>query len=861
MSLNEGPSFSSELTLANKPQRREDDWFYRLSQAIWKNDIESVKQLAPPGTKVRGGFGNVWHLAMALGRSEIVRYFAASEAYLYRDDLLRCIERGDLQSLQALISDRDLSRSMFESGRTLVSEILQCAIQCGQPNIFAYFLDFAVAVDINEELSQGRGTLLHQAAQHDSVTVAEMLVKAGADVNRMDGNRLFALHIAAKHGSEEVFNFLFSCSAHEEKSESDHHRSTLLDAAFQGRNMPVARILMMQHQADPSNPRSHYDKMLQQAFYNEMLQRAFLNGDMAFVHRLKGHGRQFGNASFTKAMQTLIHPARLSLMSALHLQSLDGSHKDFPRESSVTKNLAIRWFRQCLSTHGLCMLEEALPNLPKRVLEIRGTTCRLIKSDNRRDYYATLSHRWDAEDMYRTTKSNLEVHENGVDVSKLSNSIQVGIELAKFLGLKYLWVDALCIVQDSRTEVSTEISKMADIYGKSCLTIAIIDPELPTDGQSNITHPSLARRPRGVLDTRAWPLQEQILSRRVLNCTRSGPYWDCLTHNASPVHITGTPVSLDRDFGDRDLQVLKEGIHLSRLISVNAAVADYLQVSWHRVVEDYSRRELKEATDRALAIVGVAGKISSVTGHTYFTGVWKEGILQDLCWLRGGTPQELYSRAISTYTFQAPTWSWLSIPFPVRYYSTDRLNRKSSRLRSEREQYVKEINFESPSNSFGEQLIRLRLCGLLQNLNKVLKDTWNHWKELKHGSLPLRHPDPLLDTTMQNPDLSPATTRQSGSSPRATTMQFWKSFLPSLPSAEKRYLEDLLYYDSDERPSANSKSFWTLGMTVSLILEPVDSEVVSTPDGIIKYRRIGVLLKADYPTFPSDNAYTVIDLI
>ena len=70
-----------------------------------------------------------------------------------------------------------------------------------------------------------------------------------------------------------------------------------------------------------------------------------------------------------------------------------------------------------------------------------------------------------------TTKSNLTSHLSNIDLDELPPAIQDAIRLTRLLGLRYIWIDALCIIQDDRDDWTREASKMHKVYTQSTLTI------------------------------------------------------------------------------------------------------------------------------------------------------------------------------------------------------------------------------------------------------------------------------------------------------------------------------------------------------------------------------------------------------
>jgi hypothetical protein len=206
--------------------------------------------------------------------------------------------------------------------------------------------------------------------------------------------------------------------------------------------------------------------------------------------------------------------------------------------------------------------------LPSRILEIHRRNeelaVRLNASLTSDDKYIALSYCWGGgRNTPRLLLQNLADFERGISTTFFLKTFKDAVAVVNSLGYKYLWIDALCIIQNSDSDKAVEISKMQGIYRDSFLTIAAADgrdshagilssresvlstqvrsptPALqPTasvhlrtqrssvqdvlDGQ--IPHPHL----NGPLSSRAWTLQERILPRRVLHYCNAQLVWGVL---------------------------------------------------------------------------------------------------------------------------------------------------------------------------------------------------------------------------------------------------------------------------------------------------------------------------------------------
>jgi hypothetical protein len=72
----------------------------------------------------------------------------------------------------------------------------------------------------------------------------------------------------------------------------------------------------------------------------------------------------------------------------------------------------------------------------------------------------------------RTLRSNLGKRKADIDFDDLLPTYQDAISVTRRLGIKYLWIDSLCIVQDDEADVRMQIARMGSIYGNSYFTIA-----------------------------------------------------------------------------------------------------------------------------------------------------------------------------------------------------------------------------------------------------------------------------------------------------------------------------------------------------------------------------------------------------
>lgn len=87
--------------------------------------------------------------------------------------------------------------------------------------------------------------------------------------------------------------------------------------------------------------------------------------------------------------------------------------------------------------------------------------------------YAALSCIWGGPQTYRTVSGNLDEYRQTISFSALPQTTADAVRCTHQLGLKYLWVDSFCIVQDSETDKKREISRIASIYRNAHVTISV----------------------------------------------------------------------------------------------------------------------------------------------------------------------------------------------------------------------------------------------------------------------------------------------------------------------------------------------------------------------------------------------------
>jgi hypothetical protein len=148
------------------------------------------------------------------------------------------------------------------------------------------------------------------------------------------------------------------------------------------------------------------------------------------------------------------------------------------------------WIQSCHDEHLICREKKIREILPTRILDILPDNLdsefvRLIQSSGKIGTYACLTYCWgesSTNGATATTSRNFQSYLKKIPISILPRTIYDAIQTCRKLEIRYLWVDALCIIQDSLDDWDKEATAMADIYGKSALTISAIEAAGDTEG-------------------------------------------------------------------------------------------------------------------------------------------------------------------------------------------------------------------------------------------------------------------------------------------------------------------------------------------------------------------------------------------
>ncbi|KAH7317398.1 heterokaryon incompatibility protein-domain-containing protein [Rhexocercosporidium sp. MPI-PUGE-AT-0058] len=364
-----------------------------------------------------------------------------------------------------------------------------------------------------------------------------------------------------------------------------------------------------------------------------------------------------------------------------------------PRSFEVAK----QWLEECTVKHKcldvapVFVNEDGSPQKPKRVIDVASFgpshDVRLVDTEDLDPVYIALSYCWGSRvhPQFTTTTGTLEARMSRIIFDELPLTISHAVQITRKLGIPYLWVDAICIIQDSPEDWQHEAAKMAGIYSRAVLTLAADLGDHSHSGMFNTAsktqylvlgdmltldsllgdgrpsklfidpHPGVTSAFGLTRDcasaTRAWVLQERILAPRVLHFTRDQLIWECRAASWGEDNLP-----IDSQWYQASPRITNTfGIDLREKLADNQILD-----AWYHVLirHDYSRRALTNPGDKLIALAGLARLVGHYLKSRYIAGLWGRQLAWGLGWRR-------YGPVSPKVPYRCPTFSWAAIDTEV----------------------------------------------------------------------------------------------------------------------------------------------------------------------------------------------------
>jgi hypothetical protein len=140
--------------------------------------------------------------------------------------------------------------------------------------------------------------------------------------------------------------------------------------------------------------------------------------------------------------------------------------------SGSCMTLAQKWLQDCSQgkgKHAKCP-QAVQTELPTRVIDIEEMRLH-CPAPEAKGLWVSLSHCWGGSSPLQTTTGNLESHMAGLP-GPFPQTFADAVAVTRMLGLRYLWIDSLCIIQDSHEDWVHESAHMATVYENAYVTIS-----------------------------------------------------------------------------------------------------------------------------------------------------------------------------------------------------------------------------------------------------------------------------------------------------------------------------------------------------------------------------------------------------
>ncbi|KAK4186738.1 heterokaryon incompatibility protein-domain-containing protein [Podospora australis] len=542
------------------------------------------------------------------------------------------------------------------------------------------------------------------------------------------------------------------------------------------------------------------------------------------------------------------------------------------------------WIERCQRHHQNCKLFNT-KYMPKRLLEITREKSDLqvrLVNDPEPTPYAILSYCWGGDQPAKTTMARLPDYQADIPLSSLPQTIQDAVTVTSGIGLTYLWVDAMCIIQDSDDDKTIQISQMHQVYRGALLTIAASATKTSLDGFLGPRDGYFKSRLRARLDdnvfgdvlvvpsrvtpdygpsetlplyTRGWTYQESQLSTRILAYGARETAYACIEAQyrdggRALTHNRGVPAA--KSAAQLTFSGLDPGNHwVSHLAH---------PTGWRFVVMTFSLRAITDPGDKLLAVAAIAEyygqRFEQDLGQhkdRYLAGMWKENLLYDCLWsVKQWTPSSYPAK------YRAPSWSWAAVEGVIEFYLLG----------------VPEVVSLQLGNRSSERQPRVMQCELLEVKTKLYAET-SPYGAVTGGFMRIRARARLV-VWVRKPD-----ERSNTGNERLMVNKFsygWAKDddrLSSLPEKKKQKGDnrlDFLMDVIDEYPPSQSVTFWCVEVYTQLgrgfnsleskyrdpntatkgpnVLEAHGLVLQAVND--VEFRRVGVMRAQGFPTGDSD---------
>ena len=363
-------------------------------------------------------------------------------------------------------------------------------------------------------------------------------------------------------------------------------------------------------------------------------------------------------------------------------------------KSVETCRLALHHMSYCLKNHSECSKPSQDRVLPTRVVDCTNPERpRLyVTGGDVRGSYVALSYAWGEDQPNKTKRDNVDIYSQEINIDLLPQTTRDAIWATHAFGEKYLWIDALCIVQDSKEDKRREIAKIPSTFADASFTIiaarsfkasegflhdcpspSVPIRRLPFPCKGNSSHFGTMYVEQDMLGKydencdvndpvhkRAWCLEERLLSSRALVYTSNTLRFHCQINRIN----VGDAVRQIHDLSTHRLSIeWMPGPGDESFDPKAESKFDYNKSTtlWDNIVYNYTGRMVTQIEDKLIALAGVASRFGARWKKgEYLAGLWLDNLQHDLLWHMADGAQSPRPKE-----YRAPSWSWASVEGPV----------------------------------------------------------------------------------------------------------------------------------------------------------------------------------------------------
>ncbi|MCJ1385600.1 hypothetical protein MMC17_008723 [Xylographa soralifera] len=350
------------------------------------------------------------------------------------------------------------------------------------------------------------------------------------------------------------------------------------------------------------------------------------------------------------------------------------------------------WVLNCLDSHNECELAgQDTKDRPKRLIHVGNnddySDVRICSDVGVNQQYMTLSHCWGPSGVsMRLLERNLQQYSAQVPWKDIPRTFQHAIvivrNLSNSLGVEHLWIDALCIIQDSDTDKQRELRRMSSIYQYALCNLAtclgrdsdcglwqdsdplqfhncVVETSHSNQMGSRVRAENLdlykSSVEKSVLNSRAWVLQELTLAPRLVYFTAEQLVWQCSKacfYQSSPWQDRLASVDGLKWASLRRSTCLNDSDNSS---------FDHVYRFWMLKLADFTQRNLSYESDTLPAISAIARCVKARLEpyDEYILGLWKRYLHLHILW-QLHTNFKAYEN-VSHMKSNRPSWSWISV--------------------------------------------------------------------------------------------------------------------------------------------------------------------------------------------------------